>query len=72
MLRALDGGTQRRSSTKGEIIGPYFGQLLTFCVHNPGHNTMRRRLLQTDLVRVQGGPKGQGSVTDASGLGSDV
>jgi hypothetical protein len=34
-----------------------FGQLLTLRVYRPGHNTTRQRLLQTDLVRVQGGPQ---------------
>ncbi len=37
---------------------PLFGQLLTLYVHRPGHNTRRRRLLHTDLVRAQSGHQG--------------
>ena len=60
MPRALAKGTGRRSTTNGEVAGP-FGPLLTLYVHHPRHNTTGRLLLRTDPVHAQGGPQGPDS-----------
>ena len=46
---------------------PLFNHLLALCVPQPGHSTMGRRLLQTDLVRVQGSSQGLGRCGSTSG-----
>jgi hypothetical protein len=47
---------------------PLFDHLLALCVPQPGHSAMGRRLLQTDLVRVQGGSQGSGRCGRCFGL----
>ena len=66
MPRALAKGTGRRSTTNGEVVGP-FGPLLTLYVHHPRHNTTGRLLLRTDPVHAQGGPQGPDSFFCAVG-----
>jgi hypothetical protein len=52
MLRTF--GRIFRASIKHQL-GVLINHLLALCVHQPEHNTAGRLLLQTGLVRVQGG-----------------
>ncbi len=53
-------GCMERLSSKKKSNLPLFDHLVALCVPQTGHNTMGRRLLQTDLGRVQVGSQGSG------------
>ncbi len=57
-LGPLEEGTGCRSPTRDGGNLPLFRQFLTLWVASPRAQTAGRRLLQTDLVCAQGGPKG--------------
>ncbi len=60
MPRTFSGG--QGTSILHQMWGnrPLFRQPFTLYVHRPGLNATGRRLLQTDLVRAQGGPQDPG------------
>jgi hypothetical protein len=67
MLRAFEGvhGASIPLRRRGvPLVVPF----LPLCVHRPGNNTTGRRLLQTDLARMNFDPRARASVLDASGI----
>jgi hypothetical protein len=48
-----------------------FCQLVALCVHRPGHIRRGRRLLQTDMVCMKGGPQGPGRCVRCIGPSAD-
>ena len=59
-LGSSAGGTERRSSIKGGVIGLFFPATFYPPCASPRAQTAGRRLHKTVLVRVQSGPQGPG------------